>query len=428
MAGENNEGPIDVASYYEKMDSSGVGLNVAHLLPQGALRRAVIGSEQRKASAEELARMKKLTAKAMRAGAWGLSTGLIYVPSSYADTDELVEICKVVGEHGGIYASHIRNENLKLLEAIEEALEIGRRAKLPVHISHFKSSGKNSWGLVRQAAKLIEKERRSGATITADQYPYTASSTSLDATLIPSWARAGGRRQLLSRLEDETNGPRIRSAIATKLLEMDGGQRLQIASYRPRPDWAGRRLSEIARGENIEPLDLVLRVVQSGGASIVNHSINEDDVRHVMKLPWVATASDGSARFPGPTVPHPRSYGTFPRKIGHYAVREKVIPLEHAIHSATGLPARILGLEKRGLLRTGYWADVVVLDPERILDTATFENPHQFSEGIVYVFVNGRPAITAGTPTGILPGRALRRPGAAKPTDSDSAGVESSES
>lgn len=202
VTGNCGSGPIDVSEYYEKMDASGVGLNVAHLLPQGALRRAVIGSDERKASPDELARMKGLTERAMRAGAWGMSTGLIYVPSSYADTAELVDLCRVVGQHGGIYASHIRNENVKLLEAVGEALEIGRRAGLPVHISHFKSSGKNSWGLVREAAKLIEKERRSGARITADQYPYTASSTSLDATLIPSWARAGGRRQLLARLED----------------------------------------------------------------------------------------------------------------------------------------------------------------------------------------------------------------------------------
>lgn len=197
---------------------------------------------------------------------------------------------------------------------------------------------------------------------------------------------------------------------------MDGGERLQIASYGERREWAGRRIARIARDENIEPLDLVLGIVRSGGASIVNHSIDESDVRHVMQLPWVATASDGSARVPGATVPHPRSYGTFPRKIGHYSLREKVIPLEQAIHSATGLPARILGLEKRGYLRTGYAADVIVLDPERISDTATFEEPHRFSRGIVHVFVNGRPAISGGTPTGALVGRALRRPGSASST------------
>lgn len=416
VTGNCGAGPVDVKKYYDEIDRLGVGVNVAHLLPQGGLRREVVGRERRKASSEELARMKELAARAMKDGAWGMSTGLIYVPSSYADTDELVAVAAVIGRHGGIYASHIRNENMKLLTAVEEALEIGRRGKLPVHISHFKSSGRDSWGLVRVAAEKIERERRSGARITADQYPYTASSTSLEATVMPAWARAGSREQMLARLDDsDDEGPRIRAAIADKLRETDGGQRLQIAAYGKQPYWAGRRIAEIAREEKVEPLELTLRIIRSGGASIVNHSIDEDDVRHVMKLSWVATASDGRAHVPGSTVPHPRNYGTFPRKIGHYALHEKVISLEHAIRSATGLPATILGLQKRGYLREGYFADVIVWDPDRILDVSTFEDPHQYSTGIVHVFVNGRPALARGTPTGTLAGRALRhsprRPG-----------------
>ena len=412
VTGNCGSGPVNTGDYYERIDQLGVGVNVAHLLPQGSLRREVMGSEQRKATADELARMKQLAARAMQDGAWGMSTGLIYVPSSYADTAELVELAKVIGRHGGIYASHIRNENVELLSAIEEALEIGRKAELPIHISHFKSSGTDAWGLVRIAAETIEKQRGSGQRITADQYPYAASSTSLEATVIPTWARAGGRAEMLSRLDDPDQGPRMRAAIAEKLRKVGGGQRLQIASYAQRPDWTGQRLARIARAENIEPLELVLQITRNGGASIVNHSMNEEDVRSVMARPWLATASDGRAYVPGPTVPHPRNYGTFPRKIGYYAIREKALSLEQAIRSATGLPSEILGLADRGFLRPGYWADVIAWNPQRMSDTATFDDPHQYSQGIVYAFVNGQPALMKGTPTGVLAGRALRH----KPT------------
>ena len=408
VTGNCGDGPVDAGEYYDAIDELGVGLNVAHLIPQGAVRRTVVGSDERDPSPDELERMKALIDRAMRDGAWGMSTGLIYVPSSYAGTDELVALAEVVARHGGIYASHIRNENTKLLSAIEEAVEIGRRAELPVHVSHFKSTGKDSWGLVRTAAERIEAHRESGATITADQYPYTASSTSLGAIVVPAWARAGDSDEMLARLDDAQDGPRIRSAIAENLVKTDGGMRLQIASFAKRPEWAGQRLAEVARQEDIEPLELVLEILRGGGASMVNHSIDEGDVRYVMQLPWVATASDGRAYLPGSTVPHPRNYGTFTRKIGHYSIREKVIPLEQAIRSATGLPAQILGVSDRGVLRVGYWADVIVWDPNAIEDLATFQDPHSYSRGMHHVFVNGQPALVSGTPTGALAGRALR--------------------
>ncbi len=408
VTGNCGSGPVDAGAYYDEIDESGVGVNVVHLLPQGALRRQVIGNDRRSATPEEIEAMRELAGQAMRDGVWGMSTGLIYVPSSYADTAELIEIAKVVGQHGGIYASHMRNENVELLSAVEEAMEIGKQGKLPVHISHYKSSGKDSWGLVRVATDLIEKQRKAGQRITADQYPYTASSTSLDATVIPAWARSGGRAKMLERFEDKEQGPRIKSAMAAKLRELDEGARIQIASYERQPSWTGKRLAEIAKAEKIEPLELVLRIARNGGAAIVNHSINEEDVRFVMTQPWVATASDGRAYVPSATVPHPRNYGTFPRKIGHYAIREKTIPLEHAIRSATGLPADILGLKQRGYLRAGYSADVVVWHPEKLIDTATFDDPHNYSQGLDYVFVNGRPALSEGRSTGALAGRALR--------------------
>ncbi|MCA9127878.1 MAG: D-aminoacylase [Planctomycetales bacterium] len=408
VTGNCGSGPVDAGSYLKKVDELGAGVNVAHLIPQGSLREQVMGTEQRVASDEELASMRQLAEEAMLAGTWGMSSGLIYVPSSYADESELAAIAEIVGKHGGIYASHIRGEGTGLLDSVAEAISIGRRAKLPVHISHFKSSGKDSWGLVRIAAAEIDRARAAGATITADQYPYTASSTSLAATVIPPWARAGGDKKMLARFDDPVDGPKIRAAVLDKLELTDDGGRIQIAQYQPNPQWVGLRVLSIAQQENAKPIDIVLQILREGGAQIVNHSINEEDVRYVMQRPWVATASDGSSKIPSSTVPHPRSYGTFPRKIGHYAIGEETVSLEHAVRSSSGLPADILGLSDRGYLRVGYAADIAVWDPETIIDTATFEQPHRYSRGMKYVFVNGVPAIVDGAATGALAGRALR--------------------
>ena len=410
LTGNCGSGPIQVADYFEKLDEAGIGINVAHLLPQGSLRRAVMQTERRKATDSELKRMRDLVAKAMQDGAFGMSTGLIYVPSSYADTNELIEMAQVVSNHGGIYVSHMRNEGTGLIDALKEALEIGRQAKLPVHVSHFKSSGKDSWGLVRVAVKMIQDSRDQGVEVTADQYPYIASSTSLSATFFPTWARAGGRSKLMERLNDAADSKRIHEAIRRKLKLTDQGQRIQIAGYQPEPSWSGRRLKEIADDLNITPMELVLQIEKNGGAGIVNYGIDESDVRFVMQQPWVATASDGSSRLPSGETPHPRSYGTFPRKIGYYCVREKIIPIEQAIRSSTGLPADILGLKDRGYLRTGYIADIAVWSEKELIDKATFEKPHQYSEGIRYLFVNGTPAIWSGDVTGALAGKTVRRP------------------
>lgn len=410
VTGNCGAGPIDVGDYYDKIESRGVGLNVAHLLPQGRLRREVLRYEDREPSKTEQAKMNKIAEKAMQEGAWGMTTGLIYVPSSFAKTSEIVQIAKVVGRYGGIYASHIRNEGTGLLEAVNEALSIGRQAEVPVHISHYKSSGQDAWGLVRVATESIKTARAAGQIVTADQYPYSASSTSLGATLFPAWSFAGSRDQLLARLKDKVDGKRIRDAITAKLKILDGGQRLQIASYGPNPEWAGKRLAEIAKSEGKTPLELALSMQKAGGAAVVNHSINEQDIRFVMSLPWVATASDGGAKIPNATVPHPRSYGTFPRKLGYYSIRENAVSLEQAIRSSTGLPADILGMKDRGYLRKGQFADIVVFDPEKISDTATFEDPHRYSVGISHVFINGKPVLSHGVPTGVLAGRSLRKP------------------
>ena len=405
VTGNCGFGPVDVAAYFEKIDSAGAGTNVIHLLPHGSLRDEVFGKVKRQPTADELAKMKELAEQAMRDGAWGMSTGLIYVPGTYADTDELVEIARVVGQHGGLYASHIRGEGTDLLDSVTEAIEIGRRGKLPVHVSHFKASGSPSWGSLRIAADLIEKARAAGEQVTADQYPYVASSTSLEATLFPTWAREGGRKALVARLDDPVDGKRIRDAVKKKLAVKD---RIQIAGCKAHRGWVGKSIEEIAAAENRDPVDLAIQIERDGGASIVNFGMHEDDVRFAMRLPWVATASDGSAKIVSADQPHPRSFGTFTRKLGVYAVQEKVLPLAVAVRSCSGLPADILELKDRGYLRPNYIADLVVFDPQEIRDRATFDDPHQYSVGIRHVFVGGVPAIHNSLPTGALAGRALR--------------------
>jgi N-acyl-D-amino-acid deacylase len=366
-------------------------------------------SENRAPSPDELAEMKRLFERGMREGACGMSTGLIYVPGIFAETDELVELAKVVASHDGLYVSHIRDEGDKLLEAVAEAIEIGRQANVPVHISHFKSCGVQNWGRIRDAVRLIEEARRDGVVVTADQYPYVATSTSLVDTLMRATEIPGGRNNLFKRMETDAGlEEAVRKVIADGLSKT---RKVVIVSCKKHPQWAGQSLKEIADEEGVEAVDLALRIQRDGGASVVNFSLCEEDVRYAMTLPWVATASDGSARAPNPKAcPHPRNFGTFPRKIGRYAGDEKVLPLGQAIRSATGLPADILGLADRGYLRPGAYADVVVFDPDTFIDRATFEDPQQYSTGVRYLFVAGSLALEDGKPGPKLLGRALRHP------------------
>jgi N-acyl-D-aspartate/D-glutamate deacylase len=315
-------------------------------------------------------------------------------------------VAKVVGRHQGFYASHIRGEGSELLDAVREAIEIGQRGKLPVHVSHFKASGNRAWGTLRAAAEIIEQARSTGQRVTADQYPYIASSTSLEATLLPAWAREGGRKKIEERLNDAAESKKLHNDIANKLKYAD---RIVIANYSVKPQWIGKSIQEIAKGENRETLEIVVEIEKSGGASIVNFNMHEDDVRFAMKLPWVSTASDGSAKVPGLDRPHPRSFGTFSRKVGRYAIEDSVITLAHAVRSGSGLPADILGLKDRGYLKPGLVADVIVFDPKTYRDQATFDEPFKYSSGMRYVFIAGVSAISEGTPTGALAGKSLRK-------------------
>jgi N-acyl-D-aspartate/D-glutamate deacylase len=415
VTGNCGFGPTDVAAYFKTLEEGGIGSNLIHQVPHNAVRQRVMGNANRAPTAAELKQMETLVEEGMKHGAWGLSTGLIYNPGTYAKTDELIALARVAARHGGFYASHIRDEGTGLLAAIDEILTIGREARLPVHISHMKVSSRKAWGKAADAIALVEQARAKGQIVSADQYPYIASSTSLAATLIPPQFREGSHKDLLARLDDPEQGPRVRKGIEERL-ESRKGAPLRIAAYAKRPDWQGKDLAAIAAQEKRTPLDLVLEIERNGGASIVSFGMNEEEVRLIMKQPFVATASDGSSQVPAATVPHPRSYGCFPRKIGLYALKEKVISLEHALRSASGLPADILRLPERGYLKPGWFADVVVFDPLTFRDQATFEQPHQYSTGVRYLFVNGRLAIDEGKFTGELPGRVLRHqsPGTGK--------------
>jgi predicted amidohydrolase YtcJ len=408
VTGNCGGGMLDVGKYLAAIDEHGAGTNVIHLIPHGALRSSVMGNADRRPDDREMARMKAMVDRAMRQGAWGLSSGLIYVPSRYADAAELVELSKVVARHGGIYASHIRNEEAGLLTSIDEAIMIGREAGLPVHISHLKANGKPNWGQTGPACDRIISARKEGQAVTADQYPYVASSTQLAAMVVPHWAIQGNKEDFARIAADPVQGLKLRQETQKELDERDGGASVRIARYGPKPRRVGRNLVAIARDEGTTPLEVVLDIQRHGGAQAISFGMSEDDVRSVMRHDFVATASDGSAHVPdGDDRPHPRAYGTFPRKI-RYALDEKVITLEQAVRAATGLPASILRLPDRGVVRPGNFADLVVFDPAKFRDAATFDNPARYAPGVEYLFVNGVAAIARARPQKKLAGRALR--------------------
>ncbi|WP_240911388.1 amidohydrolase family protein [Paludisphaera soli] len=415
VTGNCGSGPIDVKAYFDKIDARGAGSNVVHLIPHGSLRRAVLGVEDREPTRDETARLKELAKAAMDAGAWGMSTGLIYVPSRYGRTPELVELAKLVHGYGGIYASHIRTEEDGLLDAVDEALAIGEQSGAPVHVSHLKASGRRNWGKTAQALAKIADARANGRAASADQYPYVASSTSLGAMVVPHWAVRVSKEEFAQIADDPVQGPKLREEILRELESRMGGAAIRLTTYAPKPSRVGKDLETIAKEEGTTPLEVVLDVQRHGGTQAINFSMSEDDVRAVMQSDFVATASDGGARgeLNDANRPHPRSFGTFPRKI-RYAEDDRVITLEHAIRANAGLPASILGLRDRGVVRPGAFADLVVFDPKTFRDAATFDEPQKYAEGARYVFVNGVPLIDEGkrpefpAADAKLPGRALR--------------------
>jgi N-acyl-D-amino-acid deacylase len=399
-----------MAEYLDLIDASGASFTVVPMVGQGTIRQNVMGYENREPTRSELEEMKGLVAEAMEDGAWGMSTGLIYTPSTFAKTDEIAELAKVLKDFDGVYFSHIRGEGETLLEAVEEAVEIGDRAGVPVQIAHFKASGKAYWGKTKGSLGLVEEGRRKGVDVTFDQYPYIASSTGLSA-LMPHWAQEGGADKLLERLRDPEIRRKIRDGPATVTRDWAS---VMIASAKNHPQYEGKTVAEVAEMESKGEMDAVfdLLIAEDAQVAIVSFGMSEEDVRRVMRSPFGMVGSDGRAVAPrgilGRGKPHPRYYGTFPRVIGHY-VREGVITLQEAVRKMTSAPAQRLGLRDRGLLREGYKADIVVFDPAAVKDEATFTDPHRFASGIPLVIVNGSVVVDGGEHTGALPGRAVRK-------------------
>lgn len=397
--------------YADAVDRVRPAINVTSFVGHGTLRSCVMGAEDRPPSPDELAKMRALLAKSMDEGAIGLASGLIYPPSAFGTTDELAALCEVVRERGGLYASHIRNESTKLLDAVAENIEIGRRSGVRIELSHHKASGQKNWGKVKDSTALIERARAEGVDVTADQYPYTASSTGLAVT-IPNWVHEGGTEKMCERLAD----PAVRARIRNEDVETGRAfDRIVIARARHHPDWAGKSVQQLADEAGRDPLEWSCDALieHEGAVDIVHHSMSEDDVRYVMRKQWICIGSDSRANAPyGPLSfgkPHPRSYGTFPRVLGRYARDEGVLGLEDAVRKMTSLTASRPRLRQRGQVREGFWADLVIFDPARVIDAATYDDPHRYPIGIEHVIVNGGLALEGGETTRERHGRFLRQ-------------------
>ena len=405
-------GPVDLADQRVRLLEHGLGVNVAQLVPHGSVRRAVLGMEDRLPSAAEIKRMRELVRAGMEEGAHGLSSGPFYAPGSYSDTEELVVIAQVAAEYGGVYTSHIRDESdytIGLMASVEEVITVARSTGMTGVVTHIKALGPPVWGESAEVVAAIEAARAEGVRVYADQYPYEASSTGLSAALLPRWAQAGGGDALAARLDDPATRARIRGEMEANLARRGGADRLQFRRFLPDPSVEGTTLKDVAAARSLHPLDAALELVAEGGASVVSFNMSEDDITTFMIQPWTMTASDGALPEWEVGVPHPRAYGTFPRKLRKYALEEGVVSLEAAIRSMTSLPAEVFGFDERGWLREGAIADIVVFDLERIRDLATYTDPHQLSEGMVHVFVNGAAAIRDGVLTGERAGRVLYR-------------------
>jgi N-acyl-D-amino-acid deacylase len=402
-------------SYLDVLTRQGVAINVAPLVGHGTVRLLVVGADDARPTADQRRAMAAEVRRAVDEGAVGVSTGLIYAPGVYADTDEIVDLARAAGAGGGFYASHIRGESDTLLPAIAEAIEVGRRAGVPVEISHLKAAGRANWPKMARAIELIEEARAQGLDVTADMYPYPAGSTTLSALLAP-WVHAGGREPLLARLGDPADRARIRAELDGPGMALDAGwQGIVIAGCPARPEYEGRTLAQIAATLGLTPAEAVIEILRQakGDVDMVLFMMSEDNVALGLQRPWVMIGSDGEGRAAegpyGTGKPHPRNYGTCPRFLGHYVRERAVVALPEAIRKMTSLPATKLGLRDRGRLEPGAAADVVVFDPGTVADAATFTEPHRYPRGMPWVLVNGEPVIADGRHTGRRPGRVLSR-------------------
>ncbi len=417
IAGNCGASNTDIGKYLHWIDSLQLSINVATLIGHNDVRKAVMGRANRDATETELLQMENIVGEAMKDGAVGLSTGLIYIPGTYTKTLEIVRLAKVAAKYNGVYASHMRDEGDSVTQAIEEALTIGREAKIPVEISHFKLSGQQNWGRSNQTIPMIIAARKEGLDVTIDQYPYTASSTSL-STLLPDEILADGQDSIVARL----SRPEINKEVTAYMIKKLKNRKLKHYSYAV---VAYYKTDTTLNGKSIEAINLlkgrkhkiseeaitVMEMMMQGGASMVFHGMSEPDVQHIMQYPFNMFASDASIRAFGQGAPHPRGYGTNARVLGKYVREQKIISLEEAIRRMTSLPAQKFQLKNIGLLKEGMNADIVIFDENEVSDKATFENPHQYSVGFKFVLVNGKLVVENTKHTGVKSGRALYGPG-----------------
>ncbi|MBQ04181.1 hypothetical protein CL673_05665 [Candidatus Bathyarchaeota archaeon] len=400
-----------MGEYLDKIDEQGVAFNVVPLVGQGSVRQNVMGFEDRKPTKDEMKEMCILTDEALRGGAWGMSSGLVTTPSCYADTQELIELAKVVARHNCVYCIHLRGEGETLFNALNEAFEIGKKSGVSLEIVHFKASGRDNWGKTEDGLRMIEEARAKGLDVTIDQYPYIASSIGLSA-LLPPWAHKGGNDKLLNRLKDPEFREKIKNGPARLTKNLDN---VMISFAKNNPDYEGIRVTEIARLQDKDPLDTVFDILLAENAQVgmVVFGMSEEDVERVMRSPYMMVCSDGVGVSPRGThkrgKPHPRYYGAFPRVLGYYVREKGILSLQESIRKMTSLPAQRIGLRDRGLLREGFKADIVMFDPETVNDQATFTDPHRFPKGINYVMINGRLVVDGGEQTREIPGRVLRK-------------------
>lgn len=416
VANPDGGGPVDLAAQRKELEAGGLGPNVALLIGHGRVRSAVLGNDSREPSLEELERMRALVRKGMEEGAFGLSSGLFYVPGSFATTEEVIELAKVASRFGGVYTSHVRDEGdygAGVVASVQEVIRIAEEGGLPGIVSHMKALGPDNWGLAQAMTHRIDTARARGVQVFADQYAYEASSTSLGAALLPG-IRLPAEAELQKppaalTPQQQTARTALEASLKENLRRRGGPDAVQIAFYRPEPALEGKTLTQIAKGRGTSPEEAAFEMISRGGASIVSFNMSEADIEHIMRQPYTMTSSDGGLVLPTSGKPHPRNYGAFSRKLALYVRERHVVGPEFAIRSMTSLPAAVFGLRDRGMIREGAVADVVIFDPAAVRDRATYVDPHQLSEGMSYVLVNGVAVIENGKFTSARPGQVLRK-------------------
>jgi N-acyl-D-amino-acid deacylase len=417
LGGPDGGSPLPLAPYMADLEQKKIGINVGYLVGHNTVRQRVMGTVNRAPTADEMQRMKALIAEGMGQGAFGISTGLRYLPGNFSKIDEVIELSRVAADSGGIYTSHLREEGLGLFEGVSEAITIGRDAQIPIILTHHKAVGTKMWGQSVRTLAMVDSARRAGIDVMVDVYPYTATSTGI-GVLIPTWAFDGGDTSFVRRVKEPALRDSIERGIVFNLLNDRGGgdiSRVQFSNVRWQPDLNGKTLADWAKQRGLAPTpengaDLVIEAQLKGGASMIYHVLDEADVQRILRHPQAMIGSDGRlARMGDASSPHPRAYGTFPRVLGRYARDLKLFPLETAVYKMTGQSAARLKLRERGLLREGHFADVVVFDAATVADRSTFERPHQYSVGIEHVFVNGVPTVANGSFTDARAGRVLKR-------------------